>query len=107
MKIMTADVKTFFEKKIDAQKEKHDNLHDNHTIQKKILTAHVKKDPLPREKIDEIKAEIMEEIEGQMSPRNGKGGRKFIGSESSKIVDSEDDIDALDVEQTSMKDLIQ
>ena len=65
----------------------------------------MKKDPLPRERIDEIKAEILEEV-AEMSPPSRRGRGAGLGSSSSKAVDSMDDLQALDVEQTSMKDLI-
>ena len=71
----------------------------------------MKRDPLPQERIDQIKNEIMEEIEN-MSPRSRKGGAKSKGglpSSSSRIggaSDVEEELSQLDVEQTSMKDLI-
>ena len=80
-------------------------------MQEKILSKHVKRDPLPQERIDQIKSEILEEIEN-MSPRSRKGGVKSksgIPSSSSRIggaSDVEDDLSALDADQTSMKDLI-
>ena len=74
-------------------------------IQEKILAAHVKRDPLPRERIDEIKAEILEEV-AEMNPPSRRGKGMGLGSSSSRAVDSADDLQALDVEHTSMKDLI-
>ena len=40
-----------------------------------------------------------------MSPRSRKG-KKGLNSDKSNIIDSEDDMDNLDVEKTSMSDLI-
>ena len=71
-----------------------------------MLATHIKKDPLPRERIDEIKAEILEEV-ALRSPTSRRGKGKGLGSSSSKAVDSIDDLQALDVEQTSLKDLIE
>ena len=41
-----------------------------------------------------------------MSPPSRRGKGMGLGSSSSKAVNSMDDLQALDVEQTSMKDLI-
>ena len=105
MQKMTEQVKTQIQKNLDQHGKAHNHLKEDHIIQEKILAQHVKKDPLPREKIDQIKAEIMEDIEA-MSPRSRKGKGRGLASESSKVIDSEDDIAALDVEKTSMEDLI-
>lgn len=71
-----------------------------------MLQEHMKVDPITPNKIEYLKNLLMEELEECLSPRSRRGSKKGLASASSKVVDSEDDIDPIDEENTSMQDLI-
>ena len=74
----------------------------------------MKKDPLPQARIDALKSEIKEEITVDMlsskSPKFGsRKGQEMSHRPPSAIsngIDSDDDLERLDLETTTLKDLI-
>ena len=80
------------------------DLKEDHVMNSQILEKHMKADPLPPTRVATIKQEIKEELEAEL-PR-GRSKRKGLASDSSKLVDSEDDLDAMDTENTTIKDLV-
>ena len=112
MKKMTSLVQTKLEKTQKDQKAAHDSLKQHHAQQVLALEDFKKKDPLPQARIETIKTEIKEEtleIVAQMSPRGRRGGMasRGVNSEASKnALDSDDDLEHIDEDGASMKDLI-
>ena len=100
----TQDLKEMFNRKLKEQMKELKDLKEDHVMNTQILEKHMKTDPLPPARVATIKQEIKEELEAEL-PR-GRSKRKGLTSDSSKLVDSEDDLDAMDTENTTIKDLV-
>ena len=100
----TQDLKEMFNRKLKEQMKELKDLKEDHVMNSQILEKHMKADPLPPTRVATIKQEIKEELEAEL-PR-GRSKRKGLTSDSSKLVDSEDDLDAMDTENTTIKDLV-